>query len=144
MNRNNFDERELQLRGDIFRGGFFAAAAVLLLNAFLQSMGFVWADGFQQNILMLVLVVTVVTVACHVRGVFFGEGARRILYILVFGLSSIVILFLACFHLAQGGSIADSGTLTDDGFALCLGLLFLLSSLSALAWALRDRRNNPE
>ena len=62
IEKKKFDERQLQIRGDIFKHGFLAAGTLMLFNAFLQGEGIEWANGFQQNILMLIFIVTVVSI----------------------------------------------------------------------------------
>jgi len=140
MKMENFDERQLQIRGDIFKHGFLLAVALMLINAFLQSEGIDWADGFQQNIIMLFLVITVVSVEFHLHGVYFGKRGRRNAFIAIFGLCSIVLLVLSVIHFAQGEIFAAGYRLTDNGFHFTIGLMCFINTICALIQVIRDKK----
>ena len=132
IEKEKFDERQLQIRGDIFKHGFLTAGALMLLNAFLQSEGIEWANGFQQNILMLLLISTVVSIEFHLRGVYFGKGGRRKAFIAIFGLCSVSLLVLSVIHGAQGEKFVADYMLTDNGFHFACGIMFFINTVCAL------------
>ena len=140
IENENFDERQLQIRGDIFKHGFLTAGALLLLNAFLQGEGIGWANGFQQNILILVLAVTVVSVEFHLRGVYFGKAGRRAAFIAIFGLCSVFLLALPMIHFLQGGAFVSGSMLSDNGFYFLGGILFAMNTTCALIQLFREKQ----
>ncbi|MDR2941388.1 MAG: hypothetical protein LBV17_02210 [Treponema sp.] len=140
MKTEKFDERQLQIRGDVFKHGFLTAGALMLFNAFLQDMGVEWANGFHQNILMLILIITVVSIEFHLRGVYFGRGSRRNAFMVIFGLCSIVLLVLSVIHYAQGKKFVVGYRLTDNGFYIAGGLMFLISTICALVQFFREKK----
>ena len=140
IEKEKFDERQLQIRGDIFKHGFLIAGALMLLNAFLQGEGFEWANGFQQNILMLILASTVVSIEFHLRGVYFGKGGRRKAFIAVFGFCSIFLLVLSVIHHAQGEKFLVGYRLTDNGFHIAGGIMFSINAICAIVKLFREKQ----
>jgi hypothetical protein len=140
MKTEKFDERQLQIRGDVFKHGFLTAGALMLFNAFLQDAGIEWANGFQQNILMFMLIATVVSIEFHLRGVCFGRGGRRNAFIAIFGLCSIFLLVSSVIHYVQGEKFVVSYRLTDNGFYIAGGLMFFISTICALVQFFREKQ----
>jgi len=136
----NFDERQLQIRGDIFKHSLFAAFAVLLINAFLQSKGVVWANGFQQNILMMIFIMTVGTVEFIMRGVYFGNGGGGKVFVAAISSGSVFLPALCVLHYAKGEKFLAGHTLTDNGFHFVFGLMISISSICSLVQALREKK----
>ena len=141
MENESFDERQLQIRGDIFKHGFLTAGALVLFNAFLQGEGIGWANGFQQNILILVLAVTVVSVEFHLRGVYFGKTGRREAFIAIFGLCSVFLLALPIIHFTQGEGFVSVSILSDNGFYFIGGILFAINTICALIQLFREKQS---
>jgi hypothetical protein len=140
IEKDEFDERQLKIRGDIFKHGFYTACALMLLNAFLQGEGIGWANGFHQNILMLILASTIVSVEFHLRDVFFGKGGRRITFIAIFGFCSVLLLVLSVFHGVQGERFVADYRLTDNGFHIVGGIMFFANTICALVQLFREKQ----
>ena len=135
-----FDERQLQIRGDIFKHGCIAAMAVLLLNAALGSLDIVWASTFQQNVLMLVLIITIVSVEFHIRGVYFGRGIPRLPMLGAIGVCVLVLAVLSAIHFAQGAAFIAGGGLTDEGAMVIYCAMFFLNVACGITQLLRCKR----
>jgi len=71
-----FDERQLRIRGQIFFHGFLVALALLLINAFLQDNAIVWANAFDQNIMIIMVTVMTVSIEAILRGAFFWTAPK--------------------------------------------------------------------
>ena len=135
-----FDERQLQIRGDIFMHGCITTIAALLLNAGISSLDIFWANVFQQNILILVLIITVISIEFHMRGVYFGRGIPRMPILAVIGLCVLVMATFTIMHFAQGAAFAMDGQLTDEGFAVLICVMFALNIGCGIAALLRHLR----
>jgi hypothetical protein len=145
IEKEKFDERQLQIRGDIFKHGFLIVGALMLLNAFLQGEGIEWANGFQQNVLMFILASTVVSIEFHLRGVYFGKGGRQKAFIVIFGFCSVFLLVLSVIHYVQGEKFVADYRLTDNRFSIVCGIMFLLNTICAIFQLFREKqeaRNN--
>jgi hypothetical protein len=140
LEKEKFDERQLQIRGDIFKHGFLIAGALMLLNAFLQGEGIEWANGFQRNVLMFILASTVVSIEFHLRGVYFGKGGRRKAFIAIFGFCSVFLLVLSVIHYVQGEKFVADYRLTDNGFSIVCGIVFLLNTICAIVQLFREKQ----
>ncbi|MCL2081092.1 MAG: hypothetical protein FWH16_03225 [Oscillospiraceae bacterium] len=139
-----FDERQLYIRGQVFFHGFISALLLLLFNAFLHSMGVVWASGFHQNITIMALTSTIASTEAILRGAYFGKGKSRWTVIAVFGSLSLMLWILNIQHILQGSAVLENGSLTQDGFSLILAALFSLTALLGLLKELMERRKRGE
>jgi hypothetical protein len=84
MKGKEFDERQLLIRGKVFFHGFMALTILLLINAWLQSFGILWASGFQQHVVILMIAVTVTSVEAILRGAYFvSEWHRKVVVITI-------------------------------------------------------------
>ncbi|HBU11792.1 MAG TPA: hypothetical protein DEB31_03425 [Clostridiales bacterium] len=145
MSSDKFDERQLQIRGNIFKHGVFTAIGLLLANAFLQKAGILWASGFHQNILLLMLTVTVISVAFHVRGVYFAEnGTQRRMFLSVFTVAALMLSVSSVVFIIDGDTLIAGGMLTDTGFFLVLAILFWVNLICGFACAAIEKRKNPQ
>ncbi|MDR0381236.1 MAG: hypothetical protein LBH86_04510 [Oscillospiraceae bacterium] len=142
MNANCFDERQLQARGQIFFHGFASALALILCNAFLQESGVVWASPFNQNLLIGMLAVTVVSIESLVRGVYFGRQKTPWRQIGLFGVASVVLTGICLRNLLQGAALVENSALSAKGAALVFDGMFLATTLVALAQVMTERRKN--
>ena len=139
-----FDERQIQIRGQVFFHGFITVVVLLLINAVLQDIGVVWASGFHQNILILMLASTVVSTEAILRGAYFGKGESRRMVICVIGFPAIVLWAINFLHIFQGSAVLEDGTLTRDGFSLTLAAFFTMISVSGLIKIIMERREKNE
>lgn len=140
-----FDERQLQIRGNIFKNSFIIAIFTLIINAFLNGYGIVWADGFQQNILLVIFLFTVFTVQSLIRGVFFDRLSRSGFVIAVFGVGMVVMATLTTRHFIDGAPLADEGMLTKDGYAAVyvalIGVNFIVGLIQYIRNKIQEKEN---
>lgn len=144
MKTNQFDERQLQIRGQVFAHGMYVALALLLINALLQGCDIAWASGFHQNILMFIAAVTVVSVEAIVRGAYFAGKAPARMIIGIFGVISLVLLFGSLRHIAQGAALTENGGLTDSGFSLVYLVMPISITAAGAAKGVMEKRKNGE
>jgi len=140
--KTDFDERQLQIRGKVFFHGFIATIILLLINAFLQSSDIVWAGGFHQNVILMVIITTIVTLEAIIRGVYFGNGKTRWIVLGVFGSLSLLLLILNIQHILHGTTIIEDAALTSNGFSLALALMFTLTTVVGIVVELKERRRD--
>ena len=138
--RSIYDERQLQIYGEIYKHGFFVTAITLGLNAIVSHFGIVWASGFSQNILMLMFISTFMCIEMIIRNVFFGKTTKPVIILIAIGgFAGFIISFtinVITGHNAEPaahhtGFIAD-GMLTDLGsmvVTLAMAALIVLAGL---------------
>jgi len=145
-----FDERQLHIRGQVFRHGMLTAIALLLINAFLQGNNVVWASGFHQNILILTAILAVFSVEAILRGAYFATGQIRGIII---GILAVCMLLLAFFNvrdILQGAVLLENNALTDNGFSVaCLVMHATITIAGAIKWLgenekMKNKRNSPK
>ena len=144
MKSTYFDERQIQLRGQIFLHGYVLALTLILLNAFLQDNGIVWADPFYQNLLIFVASITLVSIEFIVRGVYFGQRKTPWPQIYLFGALSLVLTFFCLNDLIQGAALVENTGLSDRGAVLVFDAMFIATALVALIHTVRERRKNKD
>ncbi|MCL2077442.1 MAG: hypothetical protein FWH08_03435 [Oscillospiraceae bacterium] len=114
--KNEYDERQLQVRGDIFKHGFLATMCFLLMNGVLNSNGFVWAGALEQNILIIMLASTIISVESILRGAYFGRTHKPWHVVIAFGGLIFSQLFFLFSHLKDGETFTENNMLTRLGF----------------------------
>jgi hypothetical protein len=143
MNKQ-FDERQVQVRGQVFFHGFLVAMALLLLNAALQGSGIVWASPFNQNILIFVAIVTVVSIESILRSVYFGQHKRPWVIIGLFGSISVMLALSCVADLARGAAFIDGSGLSGKGSFLVFAMMFIAIDVAACIKTIKERRKDKE
>jgi len=144
MISRDFDERQLQIRGEIFFHGLITALALLLINALLLGNNIVWATGFQQNIIIIVLIGMVVIIKAILRDAFFGMGQMRWPIIGTFGVISLVLLAWGIGSVVYGNALFSDQMLTDTGFLLVSAIMPVSVTIAGLAKEIVESRNNKD
>ena len=139
-----FDERQLQIRGDIFKNSFIVAIFTLIINAFLNGLNIIWADGFQQNILIAIFLFTVFTVQSIIRGVFFNRLSRSGFVIAIFGCCFIIWVLLSASHFINGAVFAADGALTKDGYSVIYCALIGVNFFVGLIKYIQNKKQEKE
>ena len=143
MNDKEFyDERQLQIRGNIYKRGFILLLIALVVNGFLNSYGIVWAISFHQNFIIALAIVTVVGIEFHLRNVFFGKNSQALMVLVILGFVSIINIIFPIKHFLDGGSIAEESMLTDEGFSLVIVGLLFLNFIVGLIQYIRNRKQD--
>ncbi|MDR1992576.1 MAG: hypothetical protein LBQ98_03625 [Nitrososphaerota archaeon] len=138
--KKEFDERQIEIRKNIFKHGFLITLIALLLNAFLNDQGIVWASVFYQNILIFVLSITIVSIEFHMHDVYFGRGISRAPILGIMGFCVIVLAVLSGIHFANGAAFVANGELTSDGAGVIFCVLFLVSVTCGIIQSLRSKQ----
>ena len=141
MINKHFDERQLQIRGEIFFHGLVTALALLLINAFLLGSEIVWANGFQQNIIIIVLIGMVIFVEAILRDAFFGMGQMRWPIIGTFGIISIVLVAWGVGSMMRGNALFGDAGLTDSGFMLVTATMPVSVTIAGLIKEIAEKCN---
>jgi hypothetical protein len=144
MKTNHFDERQIQIRGQVFCHGFVAALALILFNSFLQDNGILWAEPFAQNLIIAMAAITVVSIEFIMRGVYFGLQKKPLVQMVVFGILSVILAGFTVKNLAQGVAFAENHALTENGATLVVGGMFIAITLIALMRVLIERKRTRE
>ena len=139
-NFKKFDERQLWIRGSIFKHMFFIIGALLMINAFLAASDIIWADGFISNLIIFVVSLVAGSVEMIFKGVYIqGQIQQRIMMTL--SLISGLLVFAAGITklLVNGEKFISDGALTENGGFLILSVLFLTIGVSAAVKLLSDK-----
>ncbi len=138
--KEEFDERQIEIRKNIFKHGFLVTIITLLLNAFLNSHGIAWASAFHQNILIVMLSITVVSIEFHIRDVYFGRGISRTPILGIMSFCAIVLAVLSGTHFAKGATFVANGGLTNDGVGVIFCVMALASCVCGIVQSLRSKQ----
>ena len=142
--KEEFDERQIEIRKNIFKHGFLVTIIALLLNAFLNSHEIIWASTFHQNILILGLSITVVSIESHIRDVYFGRGISRAPILGLMSFCAIVLAILSGIHFAEGATFVANGGLTNDGASVIFCIMALASSICGIIQSLRSKQTEKQ
>ena len=137
---NNFDERQDLIRGKIFTHMFIIMAVLLFLNAFLNSIDIIWADGFHSSILILMAATMIGSIEMIVRDVYFRNKRESLMAWFFVGIG-IFLFILSVRHMIGGESIISGGTITDEGFSFILSVIFLsIGAIGAIKFLIDRKR----
>jgi len=142
MKSKLFDERQLQIRGEVFFHGLITAFALLLINAFLQGFDIVWASGFHQNIIIILIILMVVIIEAIIRDAFFGMGQMRWPIIGTFGVVSIVLIAGVVRSFIQGNVLVEGRMLTSQGLIFVAAIMPVSVTVAGLVKEIVEKRGN--
>ena len=139
MKKQKFDERQLWIRGNIFKHMFYTVAALMLIDAMLTGFEIVWVNGYYSNIIILQVAVAIGAIEMIFREVYVYDIKNQKNITLLFGLLSLILLGLNIMEIIKGEKIILNGALTNNGGSLILGLLYFLIALAGLVKFLLDK-----
>ena len=139
-----FDERQLQIRGQIFFHGLLVILVMMLINGFLQANTIAWANGFDQNILIIIATVMVVSIEAILRGAFFGQRQTHWPMIGIYGICAAVIVVFYAVRFIQGASFLEDGGLSNYGANFTMGFMLAITTIIGICKELSDRHEKPE
>jgi len=113
-----FDERQVAIRGQVFWHGLLVAMGLLVVAACLQAGGVVWASGFTQNVLIILVVATVVATEAMLRDAFFARHQSHWLMIGLYGVTGLALI-----------ATNTSGALAAVGLARSDHVVFIVSGV---------------
>jgi hypothetical protein len=121
-----FDERQLWLRGNVFKHVVIIMAVLLLLDAFLKSSGIYWADEMYSNIIILMFATMVGSVEMIVQDVYLGKRNNHKIIIGLMGLCGAIAFAMSIFELLSGKSkFLLNYQLTNAGSGLIIDIFIL-------------------
>ena len=156
----DYDERQWQIAGKVFYRGFLTTCIILMVNGLLQGQGIMWANGFYQNFLIMVLLHTIISFEAIIRGVYFGKCnlLTRWIMIGVFGAVSLFLWVISILRFSQGAQLLESYTLrlsheaqlfeshalSSAGFSLALAVMLTLTTIVGTAKEIMENRKKEE
>lgn len=144
LNKTSLDERQLWLRGNVFKHGFVFLLAALAAQGLCKAFGVTWAQGAGEQILILWGAVALCWWEFIFRGINpMGRSQRGFFFAI--GLCGVFIIVMELASLAMGRcALVEEGMLTTAGslgLSGCLMASVLLAYLAKAAW---DKRHPPE
>jgi len=139
-----FDERQLQIRGQIFFHGLLVILALVLINGFLQDNMIAWANGFDQSLLIIIATVMLVSIEAILRGAFFGQRQTHWPMIGVYGVCAAIIIIFYAVRFLQGAVFVQNGGLSNYGANFTTGLMLAIATIIGVCNELSDRREKSE
>lgn len=133
------DERQLLLRGNVFKHTTVLLFALILINAMLKEYGITWAEGRNENLMIFWAGATLGLCEFSLRGVNPASRRNNILYGF-FGICGGGLLILGLLDLADGHPLVANGMLTTLACSLLLGACYLLIWLTSFCKWLSERR----
>ena len=156
----DYDERQWQIAGKVFYRGFLTTCILLMINGLLQGQGIIWANGFYQNFIIMVLLHTIISFEAIIRGVYFGKCNQlaRWMIIGVFGAVSLLLWVISIWRISQGAQLVESYTLrlsngaqplesyalSSAGFSLAIAVMLTITTVTAVIVELKENRTNSE
>ena len=156
----DYDERQWLIAGKVFYRGFMTACILLVANGLLQAWGIIWANGFYQNFIIMVLLHTTFSFEAILRGVYFGKCKLLIRWVIigVFGITSLFLWIISIWRFTQGAQLLESYilrlsdgaqlpesfALSSAGFSLALAVMLTITTVTAIVVEIKEKRRNNE
>ena len=131
-----YDERQLVIRGQVFKHGLYVAVGLLGITAMLQASDVVWASGFAQNCFIITATAAVVIIEAIMRGAYFGRGDH---HWLTTATSFVVGLGFIAMHTVRALKPASMSA-SDHVVFIVAGALFCCIAAVGIVKMLVDRR----
>lgn len=123
MNKRGLDERQLWIRGDIFKHGFFLMSGLLILYAMLSDMRLFQIEGMWSYIVIMMISFSVCIIEKICRDAYDTSDKRMTFLISAMGVLGLIELITGIVDLvSEGDSIMVNSTLSQEG-------VFLLESI---------------
>jgi hypothetical protein len=137
----HFDEKQLLLRGNIFRRGFGALGVLIILNTLLRSWGVEWVnESYWQEFVIVMLISSITGCEMILRGVFYTKkDESSIKFIGIFSVIAWVLLIVMTF---LGSPLIEDGKLSFSAVILITATTFGAQGICSLIWD--SRRKNSE
>ncbi|HEY9058906.1 MAG TPA: hypothetical protein VIO64_00150 [Pseudobacteroides sp.] len=126
MKKCNFDERQLFIRGNIFKHVTIIMAALLILNAFLMDNGIIWADAIHSNFIILLISVAFGSIEMIFKEAYIQKNSAQKISVILIGILSgaLIILSLIDFFVVGDKFIARNQLTHEGGTFIVSVLLF--------------------
>ena len=141
LNKTSLDERQLWLRGNVFKHAFVFLIVALALEALCKALGVTWAQGPWEAILLIWASVALCWWEFILRDIN-PMGRSQKPFFFAMGLCGVFIVVMEVASLASGRRpLLEGGMLTNSGATALIGC-FMASILGAhLAKTAWDRRH---
>ena len=141
FNNRSLDERQLYLRGNIFKNTVIFIFIVLFINMAVQDIYGPWAPaGRYESQILFIALVTFMTVQMILKDIY----QLPLYYIAMMGFCSLVLLVLPIAHVVQGQPLLEAGRLSQNGTSFATGLVMLPLGPTALVQAHRAKKEEQE
>lgn len=141
LSDHKLDERQLYLRGNIFKNTVVFIFIILFVNMAVRDVYGPWTPpGRYESQIIFMALVTFMTVQMILKDIY----QLPLLYIIVMGLCSLVLLLLPIAHVVQGQPLLEGGCLSQNGTSFATGLVMLPLAPAYLMQAYRAKKEEQE
>lgn len=144
MGKDGLDERQLMLRGNVYKHSLIVFMALLLIDGFLKEEGIVWAQGMWGNILIFWAGAGLAMAEFILRDILPRSPRQNSVYIML-GLCGLMLLGLGSFDIfAKHEPLIEGGALTTLGAGLIQAAVMLTVCLLFIGRRIYERRRGDE
>ena len=127
MNKFKLDERQLLIRGDIFKHGFFLMGGLLLLYAYLSELGLIKIQGIWSNFLIMMISFAAVIIEKIIRDADDRTDKRMAVLVSLMGILGAAGLIMSIMDITSGGkSFLENRELTQSGTFMLLSIIEII------------------
>lgn len=141
---DGLDERQLLLRGNVYKHALILILALLLLDGFLKGEGIVWAQGMWGNILIFWAGTGLAMFEFILRDILPRSPRQNSLYIAL-GICGLVLAAFGSIRVfAEHEPLTEGGALNTLGAGLIQAAVMLAVCLLFIGKQVHDRRRGDE
>ena len=143
-----FDERQLHIRSQIFFHALLVAIVLLLVSSAIQAAGTISLSGYVLDIAIVLVTTLVIAMEAILRGAFFGRQQNHWVIIVAFGLSGLSLTLPRLFDLLgwnKATSITGLSFSTADSVVLIvIGIFFILTAVVGISYEFKNKHATSE
>ena len=124
----NFDERQLKIRGNIYKHTLLIIVALLMLDAFLKDSGCVYATSFQSDFIIIMITAMIGGVEMIFFDVYYPNKKMKALFYIIGAILTIGIIRI----FIEKRSLVLNGAITDNGFSVIISLCALIICIASI------------
>lgn len=124
MDQYKYDERQLWIRGEVFKHCLFLMGFLILLNTFLIDNNITLVEGIWANILIISITTSLGSIEMILKNGINFDDKRTGIAFLIIGLCGLIIIILNLSHLVSGDKIITNDQLTKNGAFLLMAILY--------------------
>ena len=144
MGDDGLDERQLLLRGNVYKHSLIVMMSLLLIDGFLREEGIVWAEGMWGNILIFWASMGLAMVEFILRDIL-PRSRRQNSFYIILGICGLMLAVLGGTHIfIDHEPLIENGALNTLGAGLIQRAVMLGVCLLFIGKQVYDRRRRDE
>lgn len=146
FNKKHLDERQLLIRGDIFKHGLCILTILIFSNSILNLFyNFEWADGRWSELTIILFTITVCSIEFISYAIYPLKEKRQKYLIYILGAFGVISIVLCLYEMVTLNiSVIMNGKLSSNALGILYGIMFLSIFITYILKNVYSKENEME